>query len=377
MATLLELKQNLKNFYIKYEFYITLAWKFLLAIIALSMINSKLGYQEALGSPLIVLMCALLCAILPANFIVIISALFTLTHLMALSMETAAIGLVLFLIMFLLYYRFSPRDTIALILTPICFCFHIPYVIPIAFGLLSTPAAAVSVSFGIVTNFYLDFIATNAATFRDTGVSVEPADAASRVQSIIEGVFQNKAMFVTIIVFALVTIIVYCIRRLSIDHSWDIAIVVGTVFMMISILLGDVIYGTGVSILGVIFGSVLAACIAEIIQFFSFNLDYKRTENVQFEDDDYYYYVKAVPKVSVPAPDRKVKQINRAHKTENSPEIQKQIKKTIRTTQSKSANTTNTTNVTNTQTHADHVVRRTPVRDKASVSSSRQRTIQR
>ena len=28
-------------------------------------------------------------------------------------------------------------------------------------------------------------------------------------------------------------------------------------------------------------------------------VDYTRIESVQFEDDDYYYYVKAVPKVTV------------------------------------------------------------------------------
>ena len=38
-------------------------------------------------------------------------------------------------------------------------------------------------------------------------------------------------------------------------------------------------------------------------------MDYKHTENVQFEDDDYYYYVKAIPKNKVAAPDRKVKSI--------------------------------------------------------------------
>ena len=32
-------------------------------------------------------------------------------------------------------------------------------------------------------------------------------------------------------------------------------------------------------------------------------VDYSRTENVQFEDDEYYYYVKAIPKMSVEAPD--------------------------------------------------------------------------
>ena len=36
-----------------------------------------------------------------------------------------------------------------------------------------------------------------------------------------------------------------------------------------------------------------------MIQFLFMDLDYDRTERVQFEDDDYYYYVKAVPKKMV------------------------------------------------------------------------------
>ena len=40
------------------------------------------------------------------------------------------------------------------------------------------------------------------------------------------------------------------------------------------------------------------------------SLDYSRVEHVQFEDDEYYYYVKAVPKASVPVEDKQVKQIN-------------------------------------------------------------------
>ena len=37
---------------------------------------------------------------------------------------------------------------------------------------------------------------------------------------------------------------------------------------------------------------------------FLFSVDYSRTERVQFEDDEYYYYVKAVPKVVVATPRR-------------------------------------------------------------------------
>ena len=39
-------------------------------------------------------------------------------------------------------------------------------------------------------------------------------------------------------------------------------------------------------------------------------VDYSATEYTQFEDDDYYYYVKAIPKIKVTATDVKVKHIN-------------------------------------------------------------------
>ena len=39
-------------------------------------------------------------------------------------------------------------------------------------------------------------------------------------------------------------------------------------------------------------------------------MDYSRIENVQFEDDEYYYYVKAIPKMTVAAPTKTVKRIN-------------------------------------------------------------------
>jgi len=45
-----------------------------------------------------------------------------------------------------------------------------------------------------------------------------------------------------------------------------------------------------------------------------FSVDYERTEMVQFEDDEYYYYVKAVPKNLVAIPEKQVKKINTQHK---------------------------------------------------------------
>ena len=37
----------------------------------------------------------------------------------------------------------------------------------------------------------------------------------------------------------------------------------------------------------------------------SLQLNFRRTEYVQYEDDEYYYYVKAVPKINVAGEDVK------------------------------------------------------------------------
>ena len=308
MTSLLELKQYIKRFYIKYETYITYVWKFLLALVSILVINSKLGYMDALTNIAIVMMASLLCAILPANFIVFVSAAFILGHLYSLAMECALIALVIFILMFLLYFRFSPKDILAVLLTPIFFFMHIPYVMPLAMGLLGTPASVVSVSFGLVISYMIGYFSSNATSFGSDGV----VEAANGFSTIINGIIGNKEMMVMIIVFAIVLVLVYIIRRSSIDHCWKIAIAAGSIGLMIFTLIGDIMSDTQISIAGVILGTIISALLMLVVEFFAFNMDYSRTEKVQFEDDEYYYYVKAVPKVTVATPERKVKKINRA-----------------------------------------------------------------
>ena len=117
-------------------------------------------------------------------------------------------------------------------------------------------------------------------------------------------------MILTIAAFAVTIILVYLIRRLSIDYAWTIAIIAGALGDIMILLVGDLIFDTNVSILGLIIGTVFSVAVAKIVEFFAFHVDYSRTESVQFEDDEYYYYVKAVPKITVATPSRTVKKIN-------------------------------------------------------------------
>ncbi|MBE5837849.1 hypothetical protein [Butyrivibrio sp.] len=308
MTSLLELKQYIKRFYIKNETYLTYVWKFLLSLISVAVINNKLGYMSSLNNMAIVLMASLLCAILPANFIIVISAAFIVGHLFALAPECALVTAIIFVLMFLLYFRFSPKDTLAVVLTPLFYFMGLPYVMPLAMGLLGTPASMVSVGFGVVVAFLISYFSSNATAFGSDGVE----EAANEFQSIVSGIVGNKSMMVMIVAFAITIVIVYLIRRSSVDNSWKIAISAGAISLIICILVGNLIFDTDIALAGVIIGTVVSALLMLVVEFFSFSLDYSRTEKVQFEDDEYYYYVKAVPKVTVSTPERRVKKINRA-----------------------------------------------------------------
>lgn len=310
MTTLIVVKQYMKLFYGKYEIYITPILKFLLAFISLILININLGYRTSINKASIVLIAALMCSFMPMNFIVIMSALFVLLHLYALSLECAAVIGVVFLIMFLLYFRFSPKDTVTVVLTPVCFLLKIPYVIPLSMGLVGSPVSAISVACGVVSYYIIRYVSDNASII--SGMADE--EMVAKFKIIIDGILNNKEMIVTIVAFSITIILVYIIRRMSVDYAWTIAMVAGSLVNIMVILMGDLMFETNVSLLGAVFGTIISLMLTVVLQFFVFHVDYSRAEKVQFEDDEYYYYVKAVPKVTVARPEKQVKQIVRQRK---------------------------------------------------------------
>lgn len=306
MTTLLVIKQTLLSIYSRYEVYITPLLKFLLALFTLLLINSRLGYMGSLNKLTLVLIVALMCSFMPMNFIVLVGAVFSILHLYAFSMECAAVIGAGFLLLFLLYLRFSPKDTLVVVLMPICFLMRIPYVIPISMGLVGGPASAVSVACGVIVYYMLRYVTQNETAI----ASMADEETAAKFKSIIDGLLKNKEMVVIIAAFATTVIVVYLLRRLSLDYAWTIAMIAGAVVNIMVLLVGDLIFDTNQSLLSMLLGTVISFLIVLVLQFFVFYVDYSRTEKVQFEDDEYYYYVKAVPKVTVARTNKKVKQIN-------------------------------------------------------------------
>lgn len=303
MTDLLEIRDKIKNIYGKYDIYLKPLLKFILAACVFWLINGNIGYMSRISSLPVTLALSLACAILPQNAMILLACLVTLLHLYSLSLEVAVVALALFLLIGLLYFRFAPKDGVYAVLTPVCLHFHLGAVMPMTVGLMGKAYSVLSVICGTVVWFFLDGVKQNAAALG----SGEEATATSKFAAALSPIMSNKEMYLVIVTFFIVTVTVLLIRRLSIDYAWTVAIIVGGLAHFIILFAGYILLRIEGKTVGLVVSSLASLVAALVLEFLFFNLDYSRTERVQFEDDEYYYYVKAVPKMIVAEKDKRVK----------------------------------------------------------------------
>lgn len=296
-------KEQLTRFYTRFEAYIVPTLKFVAMLLALIFINGSVGHMSKLKNPAIVLILSLLCSFLPTNVIVLVAGLVIIGHMYALSLECAVVVLFVFIIMYALYFRFTPSDAIAVLLTPVCFAMHIPYVMPLAMGFVGNPISCISVGCGTAVYYILHYVSENEDKLSGGGLGdLDIENMMGGFKTVIDGLLKNDAMIAMIVTFAATIIVVYLIRRLKINYSWQIALGAGLIVCFIVLIVSNAVLDAEIGLGGAIVSLFISSVIVLILQFFIFNVDYSRAENVQFEDDDYYYYVKAVPKITVDAP---------------------------------------------------------------------------
>lgn len=305
MHKILELRERYRLLYSKYSMYIEAVVKFVIALAALIVINSHIGAMEILANPLVVVLISLVCAVLPKTLSAMVIMLVIVGHMFSISLEIALIVLVMFIVMYLLFFRFTSKESIVLVATPILCTMGIPYILPIILGLVATPVSIVSLAFGTLVYFILSYFGSNF----DEIMEIASEDGFKVLSMFIEDVVKDGALYYCIVVFAVVLVLVYALKRLSMDYSWIVGTCTGGVIQIVMFIVGNIILDMSLfcGILSAILGGLISLGIAWFLQFFLHSVDYTKAEKVQFEDDDYYYYVKAVPKIKVNMPKKNVK----------------------------------------------------------------------
>ncbi len=305
MMGLLVFKEKLKQFYGKYDMYITPLVKFLVGATTFYLINSNIGFMTKLKNPLVPLVMGLVASFVPYGMTAFFAGCVILAHVSQVSLEIALIILVLMLLVMMLYYGFRPGDGYLLLLTPMMFFLKIPYVVPLVVGLSGSLVSVVPVCCGVCVYYILMYLKQNAGLLAGSSMS----EMAERFIQIVKNVFGNELMWVMAAAFAAAILVVFLIKNMSVDYAWSIAIIAGVITQLIIIFIGDYNFNLPVTVGPMVLGILASVILALIYQFFVFAVYYSRTYYLQYEDDEYCYYVKAVPKIAVSAPDVKVHRI--------------------------------------------------------------------
>lgn len=305
MTALLELKQKIKSFYSEHDVMLLSVSKFLLAFVLFQGINGSMGMMEKMNNIFVVLILSLICAVMPINAMAVIGCFMIVAHCYAVGIEVAGVAMVFLLLLMILFLRFTSKDNAALVFTPAAFSLRIPTAVPVISGLLRTPSCSVPAGCGVLLYYFMKVVKE-----KSTVLQGKETKLVQKLQILLDGIMKNQEMWLTILTFVVVVMVVYMISRCSFDYSWRIANATGAVCYIVIMVLGGMFFDIDINIVSIVISAVLAFVLGLITEFAILGVDYSRSEHTQFEDDEYVYYVKAVPKSFVAKKEKSIKTIS-------------------------------------------------------------------
>ena len=311
MNSLFVLRERIKQVYASYSSYIIKFAEFIMGLLVFGMINSNVGFMKSASSLVCTVGMAVVCAFFPTVVMALAACILVLVQFYALSIPIALVSALLFLIMYIFYFRFTPGKAWMLLISALAMGFKIPFIIPVIFGLLGTPVCVVPVACGVIVYYMIHFVKASATALKEAGAG----NLLDGLMNFIKQVLDNREMWLMVLIIVIGVLLVNVIRNRSVDHAWKIASAAGAVVCVAAGATADMMLGLHLSYSIMISSAMLGFVLGLILEFFFFSVDYTRTEHVQFEDDEYYYYVKAVPKIEVHVPQKEVKHITE-HQTQ-------------------------------------------------------------
>ena len=307
MIQLLLIRDSIKSVFKKYNAAIIPVLRFIAAFVTFALINGDLGYNEKLTGISVLVLLSAISAFFPMGVTVFLSGILMIFHIYSASMFLSLIFIVIIAILYFLLMRLAPGYSSLIIAIPVLTFFHMEALVPIAVGLVGSPIAIFAMIPGIVVSVLFNII--KEAVKMSAG-SMQIEDNLQIYVFVIKSLLENKLMLLMIAAAIAVFLATYICRRLAVSHSYILGIIAGIIVNLIVMIVGGLVFEVNVSVLWIFLGSIISGALAFAVQFFKYLLDYSSVEHLQFDDDDYFYYVTAVPKLSVTSPDLNILKIN-------------------------------------------------------------------
>ena len=303
MKPLIQLESRINSLISRHEWGAIRLMRGALTLASLLVINSYFGYLPYFGSPLIIIGLTIFCALIPlsASSLVIMGLL--LLELFALSTQVGLVGLGLFLVAFFITNFYGAKHIHNIVLLPLTYPLQIPYALPMISALTGGIQEVTGiVSGGILSYFFL-------VVRRNSSLLMEGGKGGQIPGLLMSNMFSNNLFYFYMAALMLMFMVTYTVRERAVHQSWRLAVASGILTEFLIMMVGYLLTGNKGRIISLCVVNVILFALGMVLSVFIKNLDYSRVERVNFEDDEYFYYVTAVPKIRLAEEKKQIKRI--------------------------------------------------------------------
>lgn len=301
MNIFITVRDQVRTFLGTYETIIEHVWNGVVTLVSLLIMNQQFGYATVLKSTWIVLAISVLCSFIPMNAIALVLTICLLIHMAYLSLSVALVVGVILVLAYIFARVYQAKQMYHLVGIPLFYQIHAPFILPVEAALLGGSAEITVVISGSVLSFFLRQVRDDATALMDGTMNV---------LDIIQGeVLANQIFYVYMIAMITMFLVISQICIHAIRYAWILSVVYGILIEFVIMLAGYLLLGARDRIPTLILSNLIALAVGIVTNYLFQDVDYSRIEKLQFEDDDYNYYVTAIPKIQLTEKTIEVKRI--------------------------------------------------------------------
>ena len=306
MKQIIRVKDYIQAFMEKYGRYVDGVLHFVFAMMLYMVIIYNTGYSKTVSSPFIAVLVAAAAAFLPVSLTSVFACALIVVEMTSVSLEIAAVSVIFIAVMLLMYYVFRMGDSF-LMSASLLFCLLRMPALILPFAMLFPPLKIIPVVFGIVLYGIIIVVRKDFSVLAARNGSLT---LAGRINLFLSDYFTSERLLLVLLAVVVTMLVIRAISSSKMNYAPLVSMIVGNVLFGVIMIFGNYYLNAGISYVMLAVSLFLNIIMALIIISFRFNFDYKRTENVQFEDDDYYYFVRAIPKTRISVTDMHVENIS-------------------------------------------------------------------
>ncbi len=325
-TALFQVRGLISKYLKRYELYIKVVLKFLAYFVLFRTISGNAAFvgEGIFNSSMVQLVLALVSTLLPSRCGVMIALGICVYNIFQSSLIGALLMGSMMLVLYISMARMFPDQVYFLVLIPLCIEWNLHLLVPLFAGMYVGVVAVVPVVVGVLMWGLQQIIPAFMTLEMGESLDALPKMISDASTYGIDQITKNEQMVYLLIISSGIILLISLLRKLRLDYARYIALVAGGVLGLVCLVMGKTVGSLSGNTMVMILLSLLVIAGLALLEFLNLSLHYKSAQDLEFEDEDYFYQVRVIPKINpVSKSNTKIKKIHEAVEEKSVKETEK------------------------------------------------------